>query len=146
MKIDDMMLRFRVQAEREAIDRGEPPLQTPPITFDTVQELIQKGQLSSSEAALLDHLLEQIEQVHPEQAGSGAAEARSRREAQIAGLRAQLSEIRVRGAEQATPEDKLRDYAPGPPTPMQEEGPVLPLHGSLLGKRLPGGPGDEEKG
>lgn len=143
MKIDDLMFRFRMQAEAEAIARGEPPPQPKPITFDTVQELIQKGQLSSAEAILLDHLLEQVEQTPGGQIK--AAEARAAREARIASLRAQLSELRSQLTEQATPDAQLREYAPGEPVPRLSEGPVLPLHGAILGQRLPGEGDDEGK-
>ncbi len=128
MKIDNMMFRLRMQATQQAIENGEePPEAPPPITFSTVQELIQKGELSASEASLLDSLLEQMGELPTPQ---------------IASLRAQLSTLRGQQAEQATPDEKLRDYAPGPPTPAQEDGPVLPLHGSLMQNKISGG-GDD---
>lgn len=134
MKIEDLLYRAQVAAQQEALDRGEPPPEPEPITFNTMQELLQKGELSAAEAALLDYLLAWVEQpraeLGDEDAGLITNEA-------MALLKAEARRRRVRQGEGAVPDRDLRSYAPGPPTPGKVEGPRLPLHGALMGADLP---------
>ncbi|MBN2361816.1 MAG: hypothetical protein JXR83_20365 [Deltaproteobacteria bacterium] len=130
MRIDDLMLQFRWQQQQQAIARGEPPPEEKPLTFDALQELIQKPHLSAAEAVLLSQMLEELQREPAPTAQLDAARVRALGEA----LERRRAELRLT----ATPDERLREYAPGPPTPQRAEGPVLPLHGDILGAELDG--------
>lgn len=127
MKIDDLMFRARLHDRQQALDSGEPAPQTPPLTFDTVQELLQKGDLSSAEMSLLDDLLRELKNPGLPDAGLSPKERD-----QIAALRTALQSWRENISEQATPNPHLRDHAPGSPQQGQRQGPVLPHHPALI--------------
>jgi len=134
VKIDDLLFRAQAQALQAALERGDPPPEPEPITFSTVQALIQRGDLSPAEAELLDYLVAQVEQpraeLGDEDAGLISSEA-------VVLIKAEAARRRASRAGEGVPESELRSYAPGPPTPEKEDGPTLPVHGALLEQALP---------
>lgn len=137
MKIDDIMFQVRMKARQEALDRGEePPEQQDMITFSRMQELIQKGELSPSEYMELENLMEDVGMVHEPDESIAQPAILTDVEKFVRQAQSVLMSNRSRTAREATPDEKLRDYAPGPPTPTKEDGPVLPLHTSILGEDL----------
>jgi hypothetical protein len=129
MMIDDLMLRFRWHQQQEALARGEPPPEQQPLTFDALQELIQKPHLSAAEAVLLAQMLEELQRAPAPAAHLDANQVRV--------LSTALERRRAQLQLDATPDDRLRDYAPGGPIPVKTDGPVLPLHTTILGEDLP---------
>lgn len=129
VRIDDLMFRFQWHQQQEALRRGEPPPEPQPLTFDSLQELIHKPHLSAAEAVLLAQMLDELRQA-PTSVASLDLD-------QVAALSGALRRRRAELQLTSTPEERLRDYAPGGPTPVKAEGPVLPLHTTILGEGLP---------